>query len=185
MDPAEVIKTLEANHRNSALHLGQSERTLIQFACQYLQQVDYEHTLVRHLVYFLSLCGARLSAPAIALVTGRTDRNVRQIAGMDTEAFRKSVTFSPKENAGREPKISPQLVPVITEYLLTHRVTSKQELLRFLAQEHQLSVCFNSLDAVLKQYDLERLIQRRGYQDQPAEEAAPLFSVAPDWPARG
>ena len=185
MDAAEVIETLEANHRNSALHLGQRERALIEFTCRYLQRVGYEHTLVRHLVYFLSLCGARLSAPAIALVTGRTERNVRQIAGMETEAFRKSVTFSPKENAGRQPKIPARLVPLITEYLLTHRVTSKQELLRFLAQEHQLSVCFNSLDAVLKQYDLERLIQRRGYADEPAEPPAPLFSVAPDWPGRG
>ena len=30
MDAAEVIKTLEANHRNSALQLGQRERALIQ-----------------------------------------------------------------------------------------------------------------------------------------------------------
>lgn len=185
MDATEVIKTLENKHRNSAQHLGEGERTLIQFACQYLQHVGYEQTLVRHLVYFLSLCGAHLSATAIALVTGRTDRNVRQIAGMDREAFRKSVTFSPKENAGRKPKIPPQLVPVITEYLLTHRVTSKREILRFLEKKHQLPVCFNSLDAVLKQYDLERLIQRRGYQDESAEEAAPLFSVAPGSPARG
>ncbi len=185
MDAAEVIQTLEANHRNSALHLGQRERSLIRFACQYLQQVGYEATLVRHLVYFLALCDARLSATAIALITGRSERNVRQIAGMETEAFRKSVTFSPKENAGRQPKIPARLVPLITEYLLTHRVTSKQELLRLLAQEHQLSVCFNSLDAVLKQYNLERLIQRRGYREEGAEEAAPLFSVAPGWPGRG
>ena len=185
MDAAEVVKTLEANHRNSALHLGEGERALIEFTCRYLQRVGYEQTLVRHVVYFLSLCGARLSAPAIALVTGRTDRNVRQIAGMETEPFRKSVTFSPKESAGRQPKIPARLVPLITEYLLTHRVTSKQELLRFLEQEHQLSVCFNSLDAVLKQYDLERLIQRRGYADEPAEKAAPLFSVAPGSPVRG
>jgi len=185
MDAAEVIKTLEANHRNSALQLGQRERVLIEFACRYLQRIGYERTLVRHLVYFLSLCDACLSATAIALITGRTDRNVREIAGMETEAFRKSVTFSPKENAGREPKISPQLVPVITEHLLTHRVTSKREILRFLQQKQQLSVCFNSLDAVLKQYDLERLIQRRGYRDEPAEQAAPLFSDAPGWPARG
>ena len=185
MDAAEVIKTLEANHRNSALQLGQRERALIQFACQYLQHVGYEGTLVRHAVYFLSLCDARLSATAIALITDRTDRNVREIAGMDTEAFRKSVTFSPKENAGRQAKISPRLVPVLTEYLLTHRVTSKREILRFLEKEQQVSVCFNSLDAVLKQYDLERLIQRRGYRDEAAEEAAPLFSVAPGLPARG
>ena len=185
MDAAEVAKTLEANHRNSALQLGEGERALIQFACHYLQHVEYEGTLVRHVIYFLSLCDARLSAPAIALITGRTDRNVRQIAGMETEAFRKSVTFSPKENAGREPKISPRLVPVITEYLLTHRVTSKREILRFLKKRHKLSVCFNSLDAVLKQYDLERLIQRRVYREDPAEEAAPLFSVAPGSPARG
>ncbi len=185
MDAAEVIETLEANHRNSALQLGPDERALIEFACRYLQRIGYERTLVRHLVYFLSLCGVRLSATAIALITGRTDRNVREIAGMQTEAFRKSVTFSPKENAGREPKISPRLIPAITEYLLTHRVTSKREILRFLEKEHDLSVCFNSLDAVLKQYDLERLIQRRGYGDEPAEEAAPLFSVAPGSPARG
>jgi len=56
MDAAEVIKTLEANHRNSALHLGEGERSLIRFACQYLQQVGYEGTLVRHLVYFLNFC---------------------------------------------------------------------------------------------------------------------------------
>jgi hypothetical protein len=185
MDAAKVIETLEVNHRNSALHLGQRERALIEFTCRYLQRVGYERTLVRHLVYFLSLCGARLSAPAIALATGRTDRNVRQIADMETEAFRKSVTFSPKENAGRQPKIPARLVPLITEYLLTHRVTSKQELLRFLQQKHQVSVCFNSLDAVLKQYDLERLIQRRGYTDEPAEQPAPLFSVAAGSPARG
>jgi hypothetical protein len=185
MDAAEVIKTLEANHRNSALHLGEGERSLIRFACQYLQQVRYEGTLVRHLVYFLALCGARLSAPAIASITGRTDRNVRQIGGMDTETFRKSVTFSPKENDGREPKIRAHLVPHITEYLLTERVTSKRQILRFLEKEHQVSVCFNSLDAVLKQYDLERLIQRRGYREEAAGEAAPLFSVAPDWPGRG
>jgi len=185
MEAAEVIKTLERDHRNSALHLGQGERTLIQFACQYLQYVGYEGTLVRHLVYFLALCGSRLSATAIALITGRTDRNVRQIAGMDTETFRKSVTFSPKENVGREPKIPPHLVPHITEYLLTERVTSKRQILRFLEQEHHVSVCFNSLDAVLKQYDLERLIQRRGYREEAAEEAAPLFSVAPGWPGRG
>ena len=185
MDAAEVVKALEANHRNSALHLGEGERALIEFTCRYLQRVGYEQTLVRHVVYFLSLCGARLSAPAIALVSGRTDRNVRQIAGMETEAFRKSVTFSPKESAGREPKIPARLVSLITEYLLTHRVTSKQELLRFLEQEQQLSVCFNSLDAVLKQYDLERLIQRRGYGDEAAEQPAPLFSVAPGSPVRG
>jgi len=185
MDAAQVIRTLEANHRNSALRMGEGEKTLIEFACRYLQRVGYEQTLVRHLVYFLCLCGARLSATAIALVTGRTDRNVRQIAGMDTEAFRKSVTFSPKESAGRRPKILPRLVPVITEYLLTHRVTSKREILRFLEEKHQLSVCFNSLDAVLKQYDLERLIQRRGYRDEPAEEAAPLFWAAAGSPARG
>jgi hypothetical protein len=185
MDAAEVMETLEANHRNSALHLGEGERNLVQYACHYLQHVGYEGTLVRHLVYFLALCGARLSAPAIALITGRTDRNVRQITGMDTEAFRKSVTFSPKENAGREPKIPPHLVPVITEYLLTNRVTSKREILRFLEEKHQVAVCFNSLDAVLKQYDLERLIQRRGYRDESAEQAAPLFSGAPGSPARG
>ena len=185
MDAAEVIKMLETDHRNSALQLGEGEQNLIQFACQYLQHVGYEGTLVRHVAYFLSLCDARLSAAAIALITDRTDRNVREIAGMDTEAFRKSVTFSPKENAGRQPKISPRLVPLITEYLLTHRVTSKREILRFLEKEHQVSVCFNSLDAVLKQYDLERLIQRRGYRDEAAEEAAPLFSVAPGLPARG
>jgi len=185
MDAAEVIKTLEANHRNSALHLGDGERALIRFACRYLQQVDYEPTLVRHVIYFLSLCGARLSATAIALMTARTDRNVRQIAGMDAEAFRKSVTFSPKENAGRQPKIPARLVPLITEYLLTNRVTSKQEILGFLEEKHQLSVCFNTLDAVLKQYDLQRLIQRRGYQEESAEQAAPLFSVAPGSPARG
>ena len=185
MDAAEVIKTLERDHRNSALHLGEGERSLIRFACQYLQQVGYEGTLVRHLVYFLALCGARLSATAIALITGRTDRNVRQIGGMDTETFRKSVTFSPKENAGREPKIPAHLVQHITEYLLTERVTSKRQILRFLEKEHQVSVCFNSLDAVLKQYDLERLIQRRGYREEAAEEAAPLFSVAPGWPGRG
>jgi hypothetical protein len=185
MDAAEVIRTLERDHRNSALHLGQGERSLIQFACHYLQHVGYEGTLVRHLVYFLALCGSRLSATAIALITGRTDRNVRQIAGMDTETFRKSVTFSPKENVGREPKIPPHLVPHITEYLLTERVTSKRQILRFLEQEHHVSVCFNSLDAVLKQYDLQRLIQRRGYREEAAEEAAPLFSVAPGWPGRG
>ncbi len=185
MDAAEVIETLEANHRNSALQLGQPERALIQFACQYLKQVEYEGTLVRHVIYLLSLCDARLSATAIALITDRTDRNVREIAGMDTEAFRKSVTFSPKENAGRPAKISPRLVPILTEYLLTHRVTSKRELLRFLEEEQQVAVCFNSLDAVLKQYDLERLIERRGYRDEEAEEAAPLFSVAPGLPARG
>jgi len=185
MDGAEVIRTLETDHRNSALQLGEGERALIQFACQYLQRVEHEGTLVRHLVYFLSRCGARLSATAIALITDRTDRNVREIAGMDTEAFRKSVTFSPKENAGREPKILPRLVSVITEYLLTRRVTSKREILRFLEKKLKLSVCFNSLDAVLKQYDLERLIQRRGYRDEAAEEAAPLFSVAPGLPARG
>jgi hypothetical protein len=158
---------------------------LIEFACHYLQHVGYEGTLVRHLVYFLALCGSRLSTPAIALISGRTDRNVRQIAGMETETFRKSVTFSPKENAGREPKISPRLVSRITEYLLTERVTSKRQILRFLKEEHHLSVCFNSLDAVLKQYDLERLIQRRGYREEAVEEAAPLFSVAPGWPGRG
>ncbi len=185
MDAAEVIRTLERDHRNSALHLGQGERSLIQFACHYLQHVGYEGTLVRHLVYFLALCGSRLSATAIALITGRTDRNVRQIAGMDTEIFRKSVTFSPKDNIGREPKIPPHLVPHITEYLLTERVTSKRQILRFLKKKHRVSVCFNSLDAVLKQYDLERLIQRRGYGEEAAEEAAPLFSVAPGWPGRG
>lgn len=185
MDAAEVIKTLEANHRNSALHLGEGERNLIQYACHYLQTVEYEGTLVRHLVYFLALCNARLSATAIALITERTDRNVRQIAGMDTETFRKSVTFSPKENTGRKSKIPPHLVPRITEYLLTERVTSKRQILRFLEKEHHLSACFNSLDALLKQYDLERLIQRRGYQEETAEEPAPLFSVARGWPGRG
>jgi hypothetical protein len=185
MDAAEVIETLERDHRNSALHLGQGERSLIQFACHYLQHVGYEGTLVRHLIYFLALCGSRLSATAIALITGRTDRNVRQIAGMDTETFRKSVTFSPKDNVGREPKIPPHLVPHITEYLLTERVTSKRQILRFLKKKHHVSVCFNSLDAVLKQYDLERLIQRRGYREEATEEAAPLFSVAPGWPGRG
>ena len=185
MDATEVIETLEANHRNSALHLGEGERNLIEYACHYLQHVGYEGTLVRHLIFFLALCGARLSGTAIALLTGRTDRNVRQIAGMDTETFRKSVTFSPKENAGREPKIPPRLVPCITEYLLTERVTSKRQILRFLEKEHHLSACFNSLDGVLKQYDLERLIQRRGYREEAAGEAAPLFSVALDWPERG
>lgn len=185
MDAAEVIQTLQREHRNSALHLGDGERSLIHFACQYLQRVGYERTLVRHVIYFLSLCGARLSATAIALVAGRTDRNVRQIAGMAIEAFRKSVTFSPKENAGRKPKISPRLIPVITEYLLTHRVTSKRDVLRFLEEEHHLSVCFNSLDAMLKEYDLERLIHRRGYPQEPAEAGAPLFSVAPDSPVPG
>ncbi len=185
MNAAEVIRTVEREHRNSALHLGDGERSLIHFACQYLQRVGYEQTLVRHVIYFLSLCGARLSATAIALVAGRSDRNVRQIAGMDIEAFRKSVTFSPKESAGRKPKISPRLIPVVTEYLLTHRVTSKQEILRFLEEQHHLSVCFNSLDAMLKRYDLERLIHRRRYQKEPAEPATPLFSVGPGSPVRG
>ena len=64
-------------------------------------------------------------------------------------------------------------------------MTSKRQILRFLKKEYHVSVCFNSLDAVLKQYDLERLIQRRGYREEAAEEAAPLFSVAPGWPGRG
>lgn len=185
MNAAKVIKTLERDHRNSALHMGDGERALIQFACQYLQRVGYEQTLVRHMVYFLSLCGARLSAMANALITGRTDRNVREIAGMDTEAFRKSVTFSPKESAGRNPKIAPPLIPLITEYLLTHRVTSKREIVRFLQEEHNLSVCWNSLNTVLRQYGLERLIERCPYQDEPAEDASPLFSAAPGSRARG
>ena len=178
MNAAKVIKTLEKEHRNSALQLGEEERVLIKFACKYLQSVKFENTLVRHVIYFLLLCGTRLSQTAIAVITGRTDRNVRDIASMDAEAFRKSVTFSPKESAGRPPKIPTRLVPLITEFLLTHQVTSKREILRFLEEEHKLSVCWDTLNALLRQYDLERLIQRRAYQDEPAEAVSPLFSVA-------
>ena len=185
MNAAKVIKTLGKDHRNSALHLGEEERALSKFACEYLQRVKFENTLVRHVIYFLLLCGARLSQTAIAVITGRTDRNVRDIVSMDIEALRKSVTFSPKESAGRPPKIPTRLVPVITEYLLTHQVTSKREILRFLEEEHQLSVCWDTLNAVLRQYDLERLIQRRAYQEEPAERASPLFSVARGSRARG
>ena len=185
MKAAKVIETLEKEHRNSALHLGYQERALIPLVCRYLQRVDYENTLVRHVIYFLSLCGARLSQTAIAQITGRTDRNVREIASLDTEVFRKSVTFSPKEGAGRTPKIPPRLVPLITEYLLTHPVTSKRQIQRFLEEEHQLSVCWDTLNAVLRQYDLERLIQRRAYQNKSAQAAAPLFWVAHGSPVRG
>lgn len=185
MKATKVIETLEKENRNSAMHLGNGERELIQFTCHYLAGVGYEHTLVRHVVYFLSHCGSHLSQTAIALVTQRTDRNVRQIAGMDTEEFRKSVTFSPKESAGRPPKIPPRLIPIITEYLLTHQVTSKRQILGFLKEKHGFSLCWDTLNAVLRQYNLERLIQRRVYQDEPAEEATPLFSAVPASRARG
>ena len=79
---------------------------------------------------------------------------------MDTERLRRSVTFSPKESAGRPPKIASKLVPLITEYLLQHRVTAKEEILRFLRERHGLSVCRDTLNDLLKKYELERLIQR-------------------------
>lgn len=193
MDAAEVFLTLEENHRNSAKHLGAKEKALVESACRYLASVDYEGTLVRHVVYFLTHCGARLSRQAVALVTGRTDRTVREIAHMDTERFRRSVTFSPRESAGRPPKIASKLVPLITEYLLQHRVTAKEEILRFLRERHGLSVCRDTLNDLLKNYGLERLIQRPATAEKappadealPAEEAPPLSSDAAVSPARG
>jgi len=187
MDAAEVFRTLEENHRNSAKHLGAKEKALVESACRYLAGVDYEGTLVRHVVYFLTHCGARLSQQAVALITDRTDRTVREIAKMDTERFRRSVTFSPKESAGRPPKIESKLVPLITEYLLTHRVTAKDDILQFLRERHGLSVCRDTLNDLLKKYELERLIQRAATAETPppAEEAPPLFSDAGVSPARG
>jgi len=46
MDAAEVFRTLEENHRNSAKHLGAKEKALVESACRYLASVDYEGTLV-------------------------------------------------------------------------------------------------------------------------------------------
>lgn len=187
MDATTVIKTLEEQHRNSAKHLGDTERALLESASRYLASVGYEGTLVRHVVYFLTHCGARLSQPAVALVTGRTDRTVGEIARMDVERFRKSVTFSPKENAGRPPKIARRLVPLITEYLLTNRVTSIVEILTFLRERHGLSVCRETVNDLLKQYDLWRLIQRPAPAAREAEtqEAPPLSSAAPASPVHG
>jgi hypothetical protein len=185
MNASKVLKTLQQEHRNSSQHLSDTDKALIKFVCTYLKKVGYEGTLVRHVVYFLSHCGANLSQTAIAVITDRTDRNVRDIASMGTEDFRKSVTFSPKENAGRPPKIPNPIVPLITEFLLTHKVTSKREIIRFLAEEHNLSVCWDVLNRLLRQYELERLIQREPYQADVPEEAPPLFSGAPVLPVRG
>jgi hypothetical protein len=190
MDAGDVFRTLEEDHRNSAMHLGATERALIEAACRYLAGVDYEGTLVRHVVYFLAHSGARLSQEAIALVTGRTDRTVREIAHMDAERFRRTVTFSPKESAGRPPKIAPRLVPLVTEYLLRNRVTSKGEVLRFLREEHGLTVCRDTLNDLLKKYDLDRLIAQRAGPahvgtPRPEAPASPLFSAGAASPARG
>lgn len=172
MDATTVIQTLEKEHRNSAMHIGPGERVLIEFVSQYLESVGGEGTLVRHVVYFLTHCGARLSKAAIAVLTDRTDRTVGEIARMDVERFRKSVTFSPKENAGRPPKIARRLVPLITEYLLANRVTSLAEVLRFLQEKHGLSVCRDTLNDLFKQYDLWRLIAAAA----PAAEGQPPLS---------
>ncbi len=180
-----ALERIAKEHRNSARMITDEERTLAGFADKYLTHVDHEPVLVRHVVYFLAHCGAKLTAPAIACIAGRTERNVQQLARLDTEAFRKTVTFSPKENAGRPPKIKRELIPVITEYLLTERVTSKAQVIRFLKERHDLTVSFEALDPILKAYDLERLIQRAPYrQDAETDTAvadtaavAPLFSV--------
>jgi hypothetical protein len=174
-----ALERIAAEHRNSARMITDDERALARFVDRYLEHVDHEGTLVRHVVYFLSHCGAKLTAPAIALIAGRTERNVQQLARLDTEEFRKTVTFSPKENAGRPPKIGRKLVPVITEYLLTERVTSKAQIIRFLEERHGLSVSFEALDPVLKEYELERLIQRAPYRKHDecdTDAASPLFS---------
>jgi hypothetical protein len=175
-----ALERIAAEHRNSARMIGDDERALARFVEEYLEHVDHEGTLVRHVVYFLSHCGAKLTGPAVALLAGRTERNVRQLARLDTEAFRKTVTFSPKENAGRPPKIARELVPVITEYLLTERVTSKAEIMRFLKERHDLTVCFETLDGLLKEYGLERLIHRAPHRrddERDTEAASPLFSA--------
>jgi hypothetical protein len=186
MDAATVMETLEEKHRNSAKHIGPEERALLEFVSRYLESVEYEGTLVRHVVYFLTHCGARLSRPAVALVTNRTDRTVGEIRRMDVERFRKSVTFSPKENAGRPPKIARRLVPLVTEYLLTNRVTSLAEVLRFLQEKHGLSVCRDTLNDLFKQYDLWRLIAPAAREESPPPVAQPpLSSDAPASPARG
>jgi len=176
-----ALVTLAKEHRNSARMITDDERALARFVDEYLKHVDREPTLVRHVVYFLSHCGAKLTGPAVALIAGRSERNVQQLARLDTERFRKTVTFSPKENAGRPPKIPRELIPVITEYLLTERVTSKAQVIRFLEERHGLSVSFEALDPVLKEYGLERLIQRAQYrkdldEDTDEKDAAPLFS---------
>ncbi len=176
-----ALRRIAAEHRNSARMITDDERALARFVDEYLECVGHERTLVRHVVYFLSHCGAKLTAPAIACIAGRTERNVQQLARLDTEEFRKTVTFSPKENAGRPPKIGRELIPVITEYLLTERVTSKTQIIRFLKERHGLSVSFEALDPVLKEYGLERLIQRASYrkdvdEDTDEKDAAPLFS---------
>ena len=134
MDAATVMETLEANHRNSAKHIGPEERALLEFASRYLE----------------------------------------------------SVTFSPKENAGRPPKIAQRLVPVVTEYLLTNRVTSLAEVLRFLQEKQGLSICRDTLNDLFKQYDLWRLIAPAAREESsPPVEQPPLFSDAPASPARG
>jgi hypothetical protein len=185
-----ALRRIAAEHRNSARMIGDGERALARFVEQYLEHVGHERTLVRHVVYFLSHCGAELTAPAIACIAGRSERNVQQLARLDTERFRKSVTFSPKENAGRPPKIKRELIPIITEYLLTERVTSKAQIIRFLQERHGLSVSFEALDPVLKEYDLERLIHRAQYrkdvvEDTDEKDAAPLFSGRRASPAPG
>lgn len=175
-----ALERIAAEHRNSARKITDDERALARFVEEYLEHVDHEGTLVRHVVYFLSHCGAKLTAPAIACIAGRSERNVQQLARLDTEEFRKTVTFSPKENAGRPPKIGRELVPIITEYLLTERVTSKAQIIRFLEERHGLSVSFEALDPMLKEYGLERLIQRASYRkddERDTDAASPLFSA--------
>jgi hypothetical protein len=176
MDAATVIETLEKEHRNSAMHIGAGERALLEFVSRYLESVGYEGTLVRHVVYLMTHCGARLSQAAVAVVTDRTDRTVGEIARMDVERFRKSVTFSPKENAGRPPKIAQRLVPLIAEYLLANRVTSLAEVLRFLQEKHGLSVCRDTLNDLFKQYDLWRLIAPAAPAQAPTAEGQPPLS---------
>ena len=174
-----ALRRIAAEHRNSARMITDDERALARFVDRYLEHVGHEPTLVRHVVYFLSHCGAKFTGPAVALLAGRTERNVRQLARLDTEAFRKAVTFSPKENAGRPPKIPRELVPGITEYLLTEHVTSKAQVMRFLEERHGVTVCFETLDSLLKEYGLERLILRAPYREADEtdiEAASPLFS---------
>jgi len=174
-----ALERIAAEHRNSARMIGDGERALARFVDRYLEHVGHEPTLVRHVVYFLSHCGAKLTGPAVALLAGRTERNVRQLARLDTEQFRKTVTFSPKENAGRPPKIPRELVPMITEYLLTEHVTSKAQIMRFLKERHGVTVCFETLDSLLKEYGLERLIHRAPYRkddETDTDAASPLFS---------
>lgn len=179
-----ALERIAAEHRNSARMIGDGERFLARCVEEYLKNVEHEGTLVRHVVYFLSHCGAKLTAPAVALITGRTERNVRRLAALEKEEFRKTVTFSPRENAGRPPKVGRRLIPVITEYLLTERVTSKAQLKRFLSEERGLSVSLRTLGRLLEEYDLERLIQRAPYKKAEGD-ASPLFQAQRASPAPG